>query len=136
MLVRLCPACGCHLPYPGRGKCRDCQREYERKRGKTRVRGYDAEHKRLSKLAIAAHPFCVDCGTTEDLVGDHIVPRSQGGQNILSNYAVRCRSCNTARRNREPAFLSGISRDPKPALREKHCAGVPSPSKFSPESAD
>jgi 5-methylcytosine-specific restriction endonuclease McrA len=86
----------------------------------------------VSKLAIEAHPFCVDCGTTEDLVGDHIVPRSQGGQNVLSNYAVRCRSCNTARGNRKSGFLRGQGRDPKLALREKHSAGVPSPSKDLP----
>ena len=104
MLVRLCPSCGCQLPYPGRGKCRDCQREYDRKRGKTRARGYDSEHKRLAKLAIARSPVCVDCGTSEDLTADHIVPRSQGGLNVLTNYVVRCRSCNTARRNERPVL--------------------------------
>jgi 5-methylcytosine-specific restriction endonuclease McrA len=51
-------------------------------------RGYDAEHKRLSKLAIAAHPYCVDCNATEDLVGDHIIPRSQRGLNVLSKLRV------------------------------------------------
>jgi tRNA(Ile2) C34 agmatinyltransferase TiaS len=42
-LMRLCPACGRTLPAVPhtRGKCRDCQREYDRKRGKTRARGYD-----------------------------------------------------------------------------------------------
>ena len=120
-LVRLCPACGRTLPAVPhtRGKCRDCQREYDRKRGKTQARGYDNEHKRLSKLAIAQHPYCVDCGTTEDLTGDHVIPSSRGGLNVLSNYAVRCRSCNTARRNREAAFLESPDSDPGPEFREK-----------------
>jgi 5-methylcytosine-specific restriction endonuclease McrA len=120
--MRLCSVCGIQIPaYPHtRGPCQNCKRERDRRRGKTRARGYDAEHKRLSKLAIAAHPFCADCNATEDLVGDHIIPRSKGGLNVLSNYAVRCRSCNTARRNREGVFLRGQARDPETRFREKN----------------
>ena len=123
-LLRLCPACGCTLPTVPhtKGKCQDCRRAYDRKRGKTRARGYDSEHKRLSKLAIAAHPFCIDCGATQDLTGDHIVPKSRGGLNVLTNYAVRCRSCNTARRNREAAFLEAPAGDPGPENGEKQTA--------------
>ena len=103
MLARLCPSCGCQIPAVPhtRGKCRDCRREYDRKRGKTRERGYDSEHDRLARMAIARHPWCVDCGATTDLCGDHVVPPSRGGRNVLANYGVRYRSCNTARRNRE-----------------------------------
>ncbi len=121
-LLRLCPACGRTLPTVPhtKGKCQDCRREYDRKRGKTRARGYDSEHKRLAKLAIAAHPYCVDCNATEDLTGDHIVPKSRGGLNVLANYAVRCRSCNVARRNREAPFLRVEDRDPGLVRREKH----------------
>jgi len=133
ILMRLCPRCPALLPYPGRGPCPDCKRAETRKRGKTRDRGYNAEHKRLSKLAIAAHPHCTDCHATEDLVGDHIIPRSQGGLNVLSNYEVRCRSCNTARRNREGSFLDASIRDPELASRERKSVGVPSPSKDFPE---
>lgn len=120
-LVRLCPACGRTLPAVPhtKGKCGDCRREYDRKRGKTRARGYDAEHKRLAKLAIAQHPYCLDCSTTTDLCADHIIPSSRGGLNVLSNYAVRCRSCNTARRNRDGAFLRATAGDPGPDGREE-----------------
>lgn len=76
-----------------RGRCRTCQ-----------IRRYDSRHRRVAKMVIASHPFCVDCGTTEDLCADHIVPASEGGANVFSNYVVRCRSCNTARRNKELAF--------------------------------
>jgi 5-methylcytosine-specific restriction protein A len=121
VLLRLCNACGGTFEPQAlkRGRCADCLRQYYRKRGKTRARGYDAEHKRLVKLAIAAHPYCVDCGASEDLTGDHIVPRSRGGLNVLSNYEVRCRGCNTARRNREAGFLRDRPGDPRPGRREK-----------------
>lgn len=131
-LVRLCLRCPALLPYPGRGPCPDCKRAETRKRGKTRARGYDAEHKRLSKLAIAAHPYCVDCNATEDLVGDHIIPRSKGGLNMLFNYEVRCRSCNSARGNREGQFLDASIRDPALASRETKSVGVPRPQKEIP----
>jgi 5-methylcytosine-specific restriction endonuclease McrA len=82
-----------------------CRKGYEREKsrrrravkGTTSERGYDAVHQRLSKLAIARHPYCTDCGTTGDLCADHIIPTSQGGRNVLSNYEVRCRSCNSSR---------------------------------------
>ena len=58
-----------------------------------------------------------DCGTTQDLTADHIVPRSRGGQNVLSNYAVRCRRCNSRRGAR---FLERQHGDPSASSpREK-----------------
>lgn len=38
---------------------------------------------------------------------DHLVPTSKGGRNVLSNYAVRCWACNSARQNRELFFSVG-----------------------------
>lgn len=101
--VYLCNGCMGRFPPQAlrRGRCAECWREYYReensRRGKTKARGYDQTHKRLSKLAIAQHRYCSDCGATTDLCADHIVPRSQGGANVLSNYRVLCRRCNTAR---------------------------------------
>jgi 5-methylcytosine-specific restriction endonuclease McrA len=37
---------------------------------------------------------CVQCGSTEDLTWDHIVPLVKGGTNELSNLQVLCRACN------------------------------------------
>lgn len=91
-----------------RGRCPECAREYERRRGSAHSRGYAKEHKRLAAQVIAAHPFCVDCGATTDLCADHVLPISRGGTNTLDNYQVRCRSCNTARRDvdrRRPAAI-------------------------------
>jgi hypothetical protein len=48
-----------------------------------------AEAKRL-------HPWCVDCGTTEDLQGDHVDPERRVGLTV-ADVAVRCGPCNRAK---------------------------------------
>jgi 5-methylcytosine-specific restriction endonuclease McrA len=89
-------------PYPGRGKCRDCQREYERKRGTRRQRGYTDAWLRLVRLAIKQQPYCSVPGCTNiDLTGDHRVPLSKGGTSTLENVQVLCRRQNSAKRDRE-----------------------------------
>jgi 5-methylcytosine-specific restriction endonuclease McrA len=40
-------------------------------------------------------------GSRESLTADHIIPRSRGGQNVLSNYRVLCGRCNYGRGNRD-----------------------------------
>lgn len=57
-------------------------------------RGYDAEWRRLSRALISENPWCVECGSREDLTADHIVPLAAGGESIASNVQVLCRSCN------------------------------------------
>lgn len=37
---------------------------------------------------------CLCCGSTEKLTIDHIVPKSKGGGNELSNYQTLCGKCN------------------------------------------
>ncbi|MHC4413322.1 MAG: HNH endonuclease [Planctomycetota bacterium] len=37
---------------------------------------------------------CKDCGTSDDLTIDHIVPLSKDGTNDLNNLQVLCLSCN------------------------------------------
>jgi 5-methylcytosine-specific restriction enzyme A len=103
MPVRLCRYCS-RITTEGYAHeaCRKAyQREKSRRRravkGTTSQRGYDAAHQKLSKIAIARHPYCTDCGSIVDLCADHIIPTSQGGRNVLSNYEVRCRSCNSSR---------------------------------------
>ena len=104
MPVRLCRHCG-RVVRDGRYAHDECGKAYQReksrrrreKKGTTAQRGYDGVHERLSKLAIARHPYCTDCGSIVDLCADHIIPTSQGGRNVLSNYQVRCRACNSSR---------------------------------------
>lgn len=120
---RLCRGCG---KFSTEGYFHEqCRRDYEReksrqrraRKGTTSQRGYDATHQKLAKIAIARHPYCTDCGTTVDLCADHIVPTSRGGKYLLSNYAVRCRSCNSKRKNEKPKpkprFSSELRRSPR-----------------------
>ncbi len=111
----LCP-CGCGELFTGRQRCASSQqvgraheRESSRRRrvkmGTTSQRGYGPDHQQLRKVAIARQPFCVDCGGNRDLCADHIVPTSKGGLNVLDNYTVRCRVCNTKRRNLNTVFV-------------------------------
>jgi 5-methylcytosine-specific restriction endonuclease McrA len=96
VIIKLCNGCrGRFQPQElKRGRCCNCQ-----------IRRYDSQHKRIAKQVTASHPYCVDCGSTHDLCADHIIPASEGGANVFSNYTVRSRSCNTARRNKELAFF-------------------------------
>jgi 5-methylcytosine-specific restriction endonuclease McrA len=103
MPVRLCRYCGrvtaegYYHAECGRAYQREKSRRRRAKKGTTSERGYDATHQKLRKIAIARHPYCTDCGTTADLCADHVVPTSRGGRNVLSNYEVRCRTCNNRR---------------------------------------
>ena len=40
---------------------------------------------------------CQDCGSTERLHVDHIIPVSRGGPNHVANLRVLCRSCNLSK---------------------------------------
>jgi 5-methylcytosine-specific restriction endonuclease McrA len=109
-IAYLCPRCGAMGGKQGR--CPTCKRERERARGSAYRRGYDKAHQRLRRLAIAQHPYCTDCGTNADLCADHVVPLSRGGTNTLSNYAVRCRRCNSSKGS--PVFSEQATADPAP----------------------
>jgi 5-methylcytosine-specific restriction protein A len=62
----------------------------------TTARGYGAEHQRRARAAIAAQPWCSNCGATTDLTADHITPIAVGGD-PLGPLRVLCRRCNSSR---------------------------------------
>lgn len=70
--------------------------------------GYDHQHQRLRERALAMQPFCLDCGTTEDLQLDHLPiawrRKAQGKPIRLSDVAVRC-----GRHNRRAGAARGPS---------------------------
>ena len=39
----------------------------------------------------------------KQLTVDHVVPKSKGGANDLSNYVLACQSCNMTKANRTPS---------------------------------
>lgn len=43
---------------------------------------------------------CVYCGAKDPLACDHVIPRSRGGRNEMSNLVTACRPCNSSKRDR------------------------------------
>ena len=73
MSLRPCLACG--EPVAG-SYCEDCQpaRPSSSERDKPAVHRNPAAWKALSKRVRRLQPWCLDCGATEHLQGDHIIP--------------------------------------------------------------
>jgi excisionase family DNA binding protein len=79
------------------------------RRGTTAQKGYGASWQRLSKLA--RQPWCTVCGSTTDLVADHIDPATRGRRPLtLADVQVLCRRCNGSK---------GSRANPKPIVRAK-----------------
>jgi 5-methylcytosine-specific restriction endonuclease McrA len=92
-------ACICGRVIPAQWKrCERCAdgRPNLRAGATTAQRGYGAAHQRRSRHARALHPFCAECGATEDLTADHVEPLANGGH-PLGELRVLCRSCNGRR---------------------------------------
>jgi 5-methylcytosine-specific restriction protein A len=94
-MKRVCSGCG---KITEKRRCPDCQRKYEAQRGPRTMKGrYDGGWVKLVARAKKEHPWCVVCGATEDLTGDHIVPLRAGGRNVRSNVQVLCRTHNSSK---------------------------------------
>ena len=87
------------------------------------ARGQDVwEHRRKSKGYVSgtvryevlksAKYKCELCGISADVKAlevDHIVPRSNGGSDDITNFQALCYSCNATKRDRDDADLRGIA---------------------------
>lgn len=71
--------------------------------------GRESLSKRLGKIArqIKARDCncCVYCGKTAEMTGaplqlDHLLARSEGGEDIAANLVLACRTCNRAKSNK------------------------------------
>lgn len=105
-LKAICSICGAAYERDmERAQCETCKpkddgaREVDR--GNRHERGYDNTWQRLSKRARQLQPFCLDCGATDDLTGDHTEEawkRREAGKVIrLQDIEVVCRRCNSER---------------------------------------
>jgi 5-methylcytosine-specific restriction protein A len=79
------------------GRCKECQRERQRRRGTTTQRGYDRAWRKLSEQARTLHPYCSVPGcTSADLTVDHIDSRTRGKPGLtLADVQVLCRFHNS-----------------------------------------
>ena len=102
--MRLYATCPCGRVHDTPGVCDEWKAKKERECGTRTKRGLDNRWLRLRDLAIRERPYCEYCGATEDLTGDHRVPRSKGGvARTTADVIVACRSCNSSRGNRAPS---------------------------------
>lgn len=94
-MLRPCLDCG--TPTEAGSRCAECApaARVDRRRGRKRERRSSAWD-RLSKRARRAQPWCSECGSTDDLTADHVVPLADGGPMLPgpAGVAVLCRSCN------------------------------------------
>jgi 5-methylcytosine-specific restriction endonuclease McrA len=111
VLVRICNGCSrrFQLSELKRGRCPSCLRQYYRERGTTRARGYTGAWKRLSAAVLNRDNYvCRYCGGRAT-TADHVVPKSKGGSDAMSNLVAACRSCNSGKRDRSPRVSSGVN---------------------------
>lgn len=109
--MTLKPCIDCGEPSDG-PRCR-LHRPPEKSR---RERGYDAAWDRLSRRARRLQPFCIDCGATDDLQGDHSPQawqrREQGLPIRLCDIDVVCGPCNRRRGCARPGRTQRVGRHP------------------------
>lgn len=93
------------------------------------ARGYDRQWELLSERARRQQPFCLVCGTSDDLTCDHTPEawrRKAAGKPIrLQDVRVLCRSCNSKAGRARPTTrgdtpTSGASEPPRKAGRSLH----------------
>ena len=86
-----------HCPHvAGRsGLCAGHARAYERRRGTAAQRGYGGAWRQLSRAIVRREPICRACGQAPSRQADHIIPRSQGGNDDPANLQGLCASCHS-----------------------------------------
>ena len=84
---------------------------------------YAKEYNEARKMIKDRPRICVNCGSTENIEMHHIVPLSEGGNNVESNIVMLCRACHYsahgARIGRHTGQRKGRSRVQRPDGVEK-----------------
>jgi 5-methylcytosine-specific restriction endonuclease McrA len=83
------------------------------------VTAYPYRWRRLVREAIEAGATCADCGTDQDLEGDHELAVSRGGLSTRANLVIRCRLHNRRKGNRPPVRVQLALAFPLPAVDRK-----------------
>ncbi|MEO7860970.1 MAG: HNH endonuclease signature motif containing protein [Nitrospirales bacterium] len=74
-------------------------RLYDDRRGSSAARGYGYAWQVQRKQYLGAHPYCA-CGQRATVV-DHIIRRTRGGADHVSNYAAMCARCHNRKTKAE-----------------------------------
>lgn len=83
--LRSCLECGT-ITRTTQPRCGPCERSRQRRRNTRRATLYDTDHRKQSKAARKAQPWCSICGRQTNLTWDH------------EHQQVECRSCNSSHR--------------------------------------
>lgn len=113
------PCIKCGTPAPGT-YCPGCRPADARIRKAKGQAAHDPVWRKLSQRARRMQPWCTDCGATEDLTADHILPKVDYPELVhsIENLAVRCRSCNS--RRGATAFTATEAQDVLERLQATH----------------
>lgn len=70
----------------------------------TRVRAYGNDvyqvtTRDINRLMARCGDQCVECGSTERLGIDHVIPVARGGRHSIGNLTVLCRRCNSSKKD-------------------------------------
>jgi len=111
MPMRAAHPCGHHgCPNLVHGAGRFCdvhekqaQAEYDSRRGGSAARGYGYRWQRLRRMVLASQPLCADPFGIHKEAGevvvatdvDHIVAKSQGGDDSMDNLQGLCHECHS-----------------------------------------
>lgn len=73
------------------------RKAYDARRRRFSVDPETRQFRSLLQSDPCGNPYCD--GSNRQVAADHIVPASDGGDNIWSNYGALCRSCNASKGN-------------------------------------
>jgi 5-methylcytosine-specific restriction endonuclease McrA len=75
------------------------------RRPPARRRGYGSTWEKIRLVILQRDGYrCVQCGSTDNMQVDHILPLSKGGTHHPDNLRALCRRCNLARRDMPPTW--------------------------------
>lgn len=81
----------------------ECERTYKSELMADMEERYKNSMAFISRQVFARDGYkCLFCGSTDNLAADHIIPKSKGGGNELSNLQTLCKSCNSKKGTKYP----------------------------------
>lgn len=84
------------LALTSRARCSDCARVWNQRLGTARERGYTRKYEANRAYVLSKSKICWLCGESGADTADHVIPRSRGGSNAVSNLRPAHESCNKA----------------------------------------
>ena len=99
-MFKICSGCSALVERTVDGRCRDCDRRYQRQRNaQPHRRAHRTQrHRRLAAAVFRRDGYaCIDCRKQTDLTVDYLLPLQHGGTQTADNAVTRCRSCNARR---------------------------------------